>query len=109
MIEIDARQLAAWLRNGDPTPLVLDVREPWELEVASLPAIAGVTAIPMGEVPGRIDELRTEGPIVCVCHHGVRSRHVGLLLERQGLGPVFNLTGGIHAWATQVDPAMAVY
>jgi rhodanese-related sulfurtransferase len=46
---------------------------------------------------------------VCICHHGARSMQVAAFLERQGFTSVTNLTGGIHAWATQVDNTMATY
>lgn len=107
MKEISPAELAAWL--GDPAreqPQVLDVREPWEVAIARL---AGALEIPMGRVVADVDSLDRDRPVVCVCHHGMRSLQVALYLSRQGFGDVRNLSGGIHAWATQVDPAMATY
>lgn len=99
--------LAAWLADTSRTrPLLLDVREPWEVSTAS---IAGATHIPMREIPGRKAELPADAEIVCVCHHGARSAQVCQFLEAQGFGKMHNLTGGIDAWARQVDPTVGVY
>jgi rhodanese-related sulfurtransferase len=65
--------------------------------------------MPMNTVPTRIQELDEETPIVCICHHGARSMSVAAFLERQGFTQVTNLTGGVHAWALQVDGAMPTY
>ncbi|MBW8899440.1 MAG: hypothetical protein JF619_15305 [Massilia sp.] len=56
-----------------------------------------------------VGELDDDQPSVCVCHHGARSMQVPAFLERNGFGDITNLTGGIHAWAVQVDPAMPKY
>lgn len=99
--------LAAWLADPTrPAPLVLDVREPWELALAKLP---GAQHLPMGLVPGALDSIDASRPVVCLCHHGMRSLQVAHFLERQGFDDVYNLTGGIHAWATQQDPSVGVY
>ena len=87
-------------------PVLLDVREPWEVGIASLP---GSQNIPMSELPSRIDEVDTARTVVCVCHHGVRSMHVALFLARHGFDPIFNLAGGIDAWAREVDPNCPTY
>jgi rhodanese-related sulfurtransferase len=50
-----------------------------------------------------------ERAIVCVCHHGTRSFHAGLALERHGCREVYNLVGGVDAWARQIDPSVAIY
>ena len=63
----------------------------------------------MREIPARLAELDPETPTVVVCHHGTRSMHVAMFLERQGFSSVINLTGGVDAWARTVDPAMPVY
>lgn len=85
---------------------LLDVREPWEVEIASLPESI---AIPMGEITTRFEELNRSESIVCICHHGVRSLQVGMFLERQGFENVINLTGGIDAWAKLVDTSCPSY
>jgi rhodanese-related sulfurtransferase len=107
MQQLAVTALAQWL--ADPLreqPQLLDVREPWEIATC---ALAGSISIPMGEIPARLDALDPDRPVVCICHHGVRSLHVAHFLSRQGFGQLFNLAGGIDAWAREVDPAMAVY
>ena len=107
MRTITAPELARWLAESPETaPVLLDVREPWELEVASLP---GTVAIPMGSIPRSLDRLDPQRSTVCVCHHGARSMQVALYLEHQGFSDVVNLTGGIDAWSAQVDPAVRTY
>ncbi len=108
MIEqIQAPALAEWLRDETrPTPLLLDVREPWEFSHC---AIEGATSMPMGGVPSRVDELDAEREIVCICHHGMRSQQVAMFLASRGFAHVFNLAGGVHAWAQQVEPGMPTY
>jgi rhodanese-related sulfurtransferase len=107
MNQLSAPELAAWLADpARPRPVLLDVREPWEVALCS---IAGSQAMPMQSVPARLQELDDEAEVVCICHHGMRSMQVAAFLERQGFTRVSNLTGGIHAWANQVDPAMATY
>lgn len=107
MKHLSAPELAAWLADtARPPPLLLDVRENWEFETCK---IDGSTLIPMNTIPARIEELDEEAEIVCICHHGARSMSVAAFLERNGFGNTFNLTGGIHAWAVQVDSAMPKY
>ena len=95
-------------------PLVIDVREPWELQTACV-ASDGFTLvhIPMREIPQRIAELRdTYGPahpIACLCHHGMRSLQVANYLTQSGFTEVVNLQGGIDAWSKQLDPGVPLY
>jgi rhodanese-related sulfurtransferase len=107
MQQLSAPQLAEWIADtARPAPLLLDVREPWEFETCR---IAGSLSMPMQTVPARQQELDPEAPVVCICHHGVRSMQVGAFLEKNGYTQVINLTGGVNAWARQVDPAMPTY
>jgi rhodanese-related sulfurtransferase len=103
--EIRPAALKAALDSPQP-PLVLDVREPWEREAARLP---GTVDIPMMEVPQRLAELPRDRDIVIMCHGGVRSLKVAQFLAQNGFSQVANLTGGIHAWATDVDPGIGTY
>jgi rhodanese-related sulfurtransferase len=98
-------ELAARLKSGD-APVLLDVREPRELSTC---AIEGVTHIPMQEIPTRLQELDSNREIVCICHHGTRSLHVGMFLARNGFKKVANLSGGMDAWARDVQPDMPRY
>ena len=104
MRQLTPTELAAWL--ADPQRVLLDVREPWEFELCH---IAGARPMPMGSVPVRLAELDPAAETVVICHHGGRSAQVGMFLERQGFGNVINLSGGVAAWARQVDPGMAQY
>jgi rhodanese-related sulfurtransferase len=99
--------LSSWL--NDPArsrPVLLDVREPWEFQTASL---ENSKHIPLREIPARFAELETKAEVVVICHHGGRSMQAALFLEKQGFAGVHNLAGGIDAWARQVDPAIPVY
>ena len=97
-----------------PAPVVLDVREPWELQTASV-AEDGfrLLRIPMREVPAKVEELRqqwgTDQPIACLCHHGMRSLQVANFLAQSGFTAVVNVHGGIDAWSRQRDPAVPLY
>lgn len=107
MQTITAPELAAWLADPQrPAPLLLDVREAAEFAICHIP---GASLMAMNTVPARINELEEEAEIVCICHHGARSMQVASYLERQGFGKVINLTGGVHAWALQVDTSMPTY
>lgn len=107
MEHITAPELAAWINDPDrPTPLLLDVREPGEYDICK---IEGSQLIPMNTIPGRFSEFDEDQTVVCICHHGGRSMQVAAFLERQGFTKVVNLTGGVHAWANQVDNTMPTY
>ena len=94
-------------------PLVLDVREPWEVQTASVkPDGFTLLTIPMREVPARLAELQsshTDQPIACLCHHGMRSLQVANYLAQSGFTEVVNLQGGIDAWSQQFDPSVPRY
>ena len=95
-------------------PIVLDVREPWEVQTASVrPDGFTFLAIPMREVPGRMAELQAihgEGAAIgCLCHHGMRSLQVATYLAQNGFTGVVNLQGGIDAWSQQVDAGVPRY
>lgn len=84
---------------------LLDVREPWEVEVVALP---GALSVPLGELESRLAELDAERPVVVYCHHGIRSASARLLLADRGF-TASHLAGGIDAWARELDPHMARY
>ena len=104
--------LAAWIAAGPAgaVPLVLDVREPWEVALASIqPAGFELRAIPMSSVPAQLAALDPQRPVACLCHHGARSMQVANFLEQNGFTNVVNIQGGIHAWATDLDPRVPLY
>jgi rhodanese-related sulfurtransferase len=95
------------LRDTGGEVMVLDVREPWELETAR---IDGSKHIPMGDIPARFSqELDPENHIVVVCHHGVRSMNVTAWLRQQGFEKVQSLRGGIDRWSRQIDSTVPLY
>ena len=98
------------LCTTEAAPLLLDVREAWEVAVAAI-HVAGAESrhIVMGEIPARLAELDPARPVLCICHHGMRSAQVAHFLTRQGFTTVYNLAGGIAAWSEQVDPAVPRY
>lgn len=105
-------QLAEWFATHPAAaqPLVLDVREPWELQTASVRAQGfELKTIPMGEIPARLAELPKDQPIACLCHHGMRSMNVAAFLEQHGFELLANISGGIDAWSHEVDPQVPRY
>lgn len=107
MQQLTPRELAAWLADPTrPAPLLIDVREDWEV---ALCRIEGARHIPMATIPAAAASLPEAVPVVVVCHHGVRSMQVGNFLEGQGRTAVYNLKGGIDAWAYDVAPDMNHY
>ena len=107
MRQITPADLSAWLADkGRAQPVLLDVREPWEFQAAR---IGGSTHVPMQQVPARLAELDPDKDVVVICHHGGRSMQVANFLERHGFTQTINLTGGVHAWAQQVDSSMPTY
>ena len=106
MQEISPIELKQRLEMASP-PIILDVREPWEVERVALPQSQ---CIPMHELPSRLNELDSQRETVVLCHHGIRSRSVCVLLEQaHAFTRIFNLTGGIDAWARQIDPHIPTY
>ena len=104
-VEIDCATLADYRSEGQPHR-VLDVREPWEIEIC---AFDDGLKIPMNQIPGRLAELPRDGTLVVVCHHGQRSFQVVTWLRGQGFDGATSLSGGIDAWAGEFDPKMARY
>ncbi len=105
--QLSAAELARWRADATrPQPVLLDVREPWELAICR---IEGSTDVPLRELAARAGGLPADRPIVCVCHHGGRSQHAAMMLRSAGFGDVYNLRGGVAAWAAEVDPGMPRY
>jgi rhodanese-related sulfurtransferase len=113
--QIAPQELAHWARAQGAARL-LDVREPWEVERASVggsPALGSLPClhIPMMELPQRLHELgdADDAPATAVlCHHGVRSMQVAAWLAHQGY-VVANVRGGIDAWSRQADAQVPIY
>ena len=105
VIELDVEALNDWRERKQPH-LLLDVREAIELETA---AIDGATWIPMGQIVERMSEIPNDVPIVVMCHHGSRSAKVAEYLNAMGRSGIYNLTGGIDAYAERVDESVPRY
>jgi adenylyltransferase/sulfurtransferase len=102
--EISPAETAELLRDGADITL-LDVREPWEAEIAALP---GSVLIPLGEIQDRVGELDPAKPIIAYCHGGVRSLRAAGALQAAGL-QVRSMAGGIEGWSRTVDPDVPRY
>lgn len=87
-------------------PLVIDVREAWEAEIAALP---GSRLIPLGSLEAVAPTLNPHADTVLVCHHGMRSAQALGLLQSLGFSRVRHLVGGLDAWAREIDPTMSRY
>ncbi|WP_434778755.1 rhodanese-like domain-containing protein [Neisseria sp. Ec49-e6-T10] len=105
---ITVEQLAKRLQQEPEQILLLDVREPHEVEICSL---ANCVHIPMNQIPIRQHELPDEQDIVVYCHHGIRSFSVAAFLLQAGFDEsrIYNLTGGIDHWAQVIDHNMQQY
>ena len=101
---ITASTLKARLDAGN-RPVLLDVREPWEFELAR---IEGSKLIPMLELEERFTELDPGAETVVICHHGIRSSYVTQALQRAGFEKVINLEGGLDAYSF-VDESVPPY
>ena len=109
---IRATELQNWLQGDRPDPLLVDVREDGELELAPFPA--PVLHLPLSRsdawLPNLQGQISDDRPVVVICHAGVRSLHFGLwLLEQRQTLEVWNLEGGIDSWSVQVDPKVPRY
>lgn len=109
--QVRVQDLADFVAAQAPLePVLLDVREAWELQTARLDLPGARTLhIPMGTLPSRLQELDRTQPILGLCHHGLRSEHCVAFLQRQGFETVYNVAGGIDAWSLAVDPSVPRY
>ena len=110
--QIRPADVGRWLHsvNAHGDAIVLDVREPYELKLASVkPDGFKLVSIPMGVIPPRLHELNASQPVACLCHHGGRSMQVASFLLSRGFQHVANIAGGINAWSAEVDPSIARY
>lgn len=110
--QLQVQDLAAFVQaqSAAAAPVLLDVREAWELQTArlDLPG-ARLLHIPMHTLPARLHELDRAQPILALCHHGARSLHCVAFLRQQGFEAVYNIAGGIDAWSCEVDASVPRY
>lgn len=104
--EISVRELHDRLSGAAGSLQLIDVREPWEWNIARLP---GAKLIPMSTIPERMSELDGSRDVVVYCHHGVRSAHVMHYLREAGFPGARSLAGGIDRWSIDVDPGVPRY
>jgi rhodanese-related sulfurtransferase len=107
MKSISATELSASLLAPN-APRLLDVRQPEEFEIVALP---NACLMPLGQIPALLEQIADwkHQPIVVYCHHGIRSMMAITFLRAAGFEDLTNLSGGIDAWAREVDPKMPRY
>lgn len=104
--KLSVQELAERIATGEDL-FLLDVRERPEYELCHL---EGAVLIPVGMIPNNRKRIPTDRPVIVYCHHGIRSANVAQYLYAQdGLTNLYNLDGGINAWARDIEPEMAVY
>lgn len=106
MRQLSPQQVQELLEQSDDKPVLIDVREPFEIEIC---AIEGATNIPLSQFSETVDTLNPDKEYVLICHHGMRSQRAGMIMESLGFNKLVNLVGGIDAWACNVDPQMQRY
>ncbi|MEQ8926989.1 MAG: ThiF family adenylyltransferase [Fulvivirga sp.] len=103
--EITVKELHTMIENKEDFQLI-DVREPHEVEIATLDG----ELIPLGEVPQNEDKIARDKKVVVHCRSGARSgQAIQYLQGKLGLDNLYNLKGGILAWADEIDPSMEKY
>jgi hydroxyacylglutathione hydrolase len=94
--DIEPKELHKLLESGNgDTPIVLDVREPWEFAQGHVP---GAELIPLGELIQRVGELEQGRPVAVICETGSRSQSAAALLGREGFETIYNVLGGTSGW-----------
>ncbi len=106
MQEMSPQQVHEYLETTSNRPFLLDVRETWEYEICH---IKGSELIPMQTIPSQLGKLDPNQEIIVICHHGIRSRMVAQYLEQAQFKNITNLSGGVAAWAQDVDQTMPTY
>lgn len=106
--QLDVAALHEWLEQTEgQVPVLLDVRERWETQNG---CIKDSHCLPLSELnEQKVDWISKDEPVVAICHHGIRSAMVAEWLEHHGYTQVFNLEGGIDAWAREIDHTIGVY
>jgi rhodanese-related sulfurtransferase len=105
MKTVSVHELKSMIDSKEDFQLI-DVREPYEIEICSLGAIS----IPLAEIPSRVEEISKDKKVVVHCRSGARSGNaIGFLEQQYGFTNLYNLTGGILAWASEIDPEMESY
>ena len=106
MLEMSVQEIHNYLQDSEKKPVLLDVRENWEYDICH---IEGSMLMPMQTVPQQLQQLDPHQETIVICHHGIRSRMVGQYLEQADFKNIINLSGGVNAWAQQIDLNMPSY
>lgn len=104
--QITPTELNQKLSHSTEHPQLLDVRETWEYNICNINHSINIPMAHHQQISAQFD---LEKEIVVICHHGMRSQQVAQYLEQSGCSQVCNLSGGVHAWAQDIDPNMAQY
>lgn len=104
-VDITPHELAGQLAGQHP-PVLVDVREDWEVGIVAIP---GARLTRGGDIVAAVADLPADAPLAILCHHGVRSTAAGARLREAGFTSVRSVSGGIDAWAREVDPGLARY
>ncbi|AHM61070.1 UBA/THIF-type NAD/FAD binding protein [Flammeovirgaceae bacterium 311] len=108
MNHLNPKDLQQRLQKGEDW-FLLDVREPEEYQVCNLSHQAKTLLAPLSSLPAYEQKIPNNKPIAVYCHHGIRSQYAIQYLEQQGFTELYNLTGGIDAWADDVEPQLPRY
>ena len=108
--QVRPSELQAWLQSQSHPAVVLDVREPAELQIASIQADGfQLLLIPMNDIPARLAQLDPQRPEAVLCHRGGRSQQVAMYLASNGFATVANIAGGVDAWSLERDGSVPRY
>jgi len=99
--EIEAPELARWIEDHGDSIRVIDVRQHPEIAAGTVP---GAAAVPLHTLPIRLNDLSRQQKLVMVCRSGARSAQACMFLAQQGFDEVYNLRGGMMAWAQNGHP-----
>ncbi len=99
--EIEAGALAEWVSTQNKSIKIIDVREMSEIQGGTIP---GAIPMPLATVPLRLSELEPEEEVVMICRSGARSAQACMFMQQQGFKNVYNLRGGMFAWAGSGQP-----
>ncbi len=103
--EITAFELKKCLDSSSP-PLIIDVREPYEYEICNIKGVL----IPLNQIPNNVHKISPDLMVVVICHHGIRSKNaIKYLQDNHNFNNLYNLSGGIAAWANEVEKTMPHY
>jgi sulfur-carrier protein adenylyltransferase/sulfurtransferase len=105
-LEISVAEASRIFREQSRPSKMVDVREASELQICR---VDGALHIPMSEIPQRSSSLPRDQPLLILCHHGGRSLAVTKFLRANGFPQAINVSGGIEAWAEEIDPSMRRY